>query len=625
MRKRKNRYGLSLVELIVAFAIIVIIFAAVVPQFRAIRKSWSSTEARAEIIQNGRVLAEHITRNLAAAKQIVRVSPSGTTTGFIVFKDNNDIQKCYMFSDRYVVFGVVDSEEQLAGPVDRFQISCWDVNDFNNPTIDGNDIRFVQIETDFSNADVPGADRTFSSEVFIQANVPQDQNTIDIMVKSAQPNTVFDYNAGDEGCNAVIDVSGSVVHGLLCFKNIVGTGAGQVPQGTQITEAKLRLWYVNDNSNANVYFYRMTVPWDENSTWNSIGGGVQPGVNCANSVTRYLGTTHPADVNVDVTNIVQSWINGNYPNYGFGIINSSSNNLQFAAAENTTGTGAHTPKLEIIRDPGVAMKTMVMFLGANATFDSYRSSLGAYGGNNVSSNALVAVDAIGNSRIRLLIGARINGDAYIGSGGDPNVGISATGGSVITGTRGVLPVPIVFPNRSDPTNVGPSLGDFTPSTSYVITSNKHYNNMTLGYMPGLVIVGNITILADANFSTSTAGNSQIIITPNSTLDLYVKGICTINNGAKLNSLSPKSPSVLRIYMLGSSKTFTMSGTGTEMYGMLENTNGTITVSTPAQFYGRMKGWALTGTGKVHVDLDSSMIGSQYPWWTIGGETIPILP
>jgi hypothetical protein len=78
-------------------------------------------------------------------------------------------------------------------------------------------------------------------------------------------------------------------------------------------------------------------------------------------------------------------------------------------------------------------------------------------------------------------------------------------------------------------------------------------------------------------------------------------------------------------MLGSSKTFTMSGTGTEMYGMLENPNGTITVSNPAQFYGRMKGWALTGTGKVHVDLDSSMIGSQYPWWTIGGETIPILP
>ena len=38
MCKRKNRYGFTLVELIVAFAIIVIIFAAIVPQFRAITK-----------------------------------------------------------------------------------------------------------------------------------------------------------------------------------------------------------------------------------------------------------------------------------------------------------------------------------------------------------------------------------------------------------------------------------------------------------------------------------------------------------------------------------------------------------------------------------------------------------
>ena len=170
MRKRKNRYGLTLVELIIAFAIIVLVFAAIVPQFRAIRNSWASTEAGAAIIQNGRVLAEHITRNLAAAKQIVSVSPSGSINGFIIFKDNNDIQKRYMFSGGYVVFGEVGSEAQLAGPVDRFQISCWDVNDFSNPTTDGNNIRLVRVETDFPNADALGTDKTFSSEVFVQAN-----------------------------------------------------------------------------------------------------------------------------------------------------------------------------------------------------------------------------------------------------------------------------------------------------------------------------------------------------------------------------------------------------------------------------------------------------------------------
>jgi Tfp pilus assembly protein PilE len=169
MRKRKNRYGLSLVELIIAFAIIVIIFAAIVPQFRAIRKSWSSTEARAEIIQNGRVLAEHITRNLSAAKQIVSFTSSSIT-----FWDNNDIQKRYKLSDfdsgKYVVFGAVDSEEPLAGPVSSFQISCYSIDPNVALTTDCNIIRLVQVDTDFTNNDVPGANKTFTTSAYLQTN-----------------------------------------------------------------------------------------------------------------------------------------------------------------------------------------------------------------------------------------------------------------------------------------------------------------------------------------------------------------------------------------------------------------------------------------------------------------------
>jgi len=348
--------GFSLVELMMAFAIIVIIFAAIVPQFRAIRNSWASAEAGAAIIQNGRVLAEHITRNLSSAKRIVAISIAANPSGFITFNDNNGIQKRYMLAGGYVVFGAVGSEEQLAGPVDRFQITCYSLNDFANPTTDANAVRLVRVETEFTNDDALGTDKTFSSEVFIQANT-QEQSVIDIMVKSGQSNTVFDYVAGDNGCNAVIEVDNwdnpSVVHGLLCFKDIIGDANGQVPLGTAITQAKIKLWYVNHNGNNDVYFYRMTRSWDETSTWNSIGGGVLPGTNCdaASVVTANFGSSDPRDVEVDVTDIVQGWINGDYANYGFGIINSSNNNLQFAAAENTTGSGAHMPILEVTYQP----------------------------------------------------------------------------------------------------------------------------------------------------------------------------------------------------------------------------------------------------------------------------------
>ncbi|MGB8226767.1 MAG: LamG domain-containing protein [Sedimentisphaerales bacterium] len=162
--------GFSLVEMMIAFAIIVIIFAAIVPQFRAIRNSWTGNEAKAETIQNGRILAEHITRSLAAAKQIVSVTLSSNPNGSITFQDSNNNQRRYMLSGGYVVFGAVGSEAQLAGPVDRFQIICYSLSDLNTPTTDANIIRLVQVDTDFPNDDVMGTDKTFTTSAYLQTN-----------------------------------------------------------------------------------------------------------------------------------------------------------------------------------------------------------------------------------------------------------------------------------------------------------------------------------------------------------------------------------------------------------------------------------------------------------------------
>jgi type II secretory pathway pseudopilin PulG len=163
--KCKLMGGFSLVELMMAFAIIVIIFAAIVPQFRAIRNSWTGNEAKAEIIQNGRVLVEHITRSLAAAKQITSVSSSSIT-----FWDNNDVNQCYMLSGGYVVFGAVGSEAQLAGPVSSFQISCYSIDPCVALTTDCNIIRLVQIQTDFPNTDALGTSKTFTVSVYLRTN-----------------------------------------------------------------------------------------------------------------------------------------------------------------------------------------------------------------------------------------------------------------------------------------------------------------------------------------------------------------------------------------------------------------------------------------------------------------------
>ena len=180
------------------------------------------------------------------------------------------------------------------------------------------------------------APKNIISQVFIHTSksTVSDQNVIDIILNPDQPDTAFDYTAGSQGCDAVIEISKNNTEALLCFKGIVGSSSWQIPQNTEITEAKLELWHVNHNGNHNVYIYRMNVGWTENSTWNSIGGGIVPGSNCdsATVVTANFGNNVPMTVEIDVTEIVRGWVNGDYPNYGFGFVNSKNNNLQFAVA-----------------------------------------------------------------------------------------------------------------------------------------------------------------------------------------------------------------------------------------------------------------------------------------------------
>ncbi len=619
LRTLQFEKAFTLIEIIIAMSIISVIFAVMIPQISAMRNSWAGNEASAEMLQNGRVLSDHIQRYLGAAKGIISVSSSGSANGYIEFTDNADVIYRYQFSSGYVEFGPVGSESQLAGPVDKFQVSCYSLSDFSTATTDVNNIRFVQIETNFTNSTANGSDKTVLSDVYIQSNnqVSVDQPVIDAFVKSGVADTAFDYvNTGSSGTDAVINVdgwdSGSKVHALLWFKDVVGSGSGQVPANTVITSAILKLWYVNSNSNAKVYFYRMTKSWDETATWNSLVGGVNPGSNAdlASKVTARFGYSVATSVSIDVTSVVQGWINGDYPNYGWGIINSSSNGLEFAAIENTTGTGAHTPTLEInynpaAADPGVAVKQKVDYGGNNAVFDSYRSSQGFYGGSNISSNAVVSVNATGSNKIVLYSNATLNGDAYIGPGGNVSTGIREWSGSVITGVKGTLAATVSIPNISAPTGI-PYEGTFQiwGNMSATITTNRHFNNMYLWGNSQVTISGDVTILVKRNLSLGN--NAKIKILSGSSLNLYVRRNCNI--GGTLNAYYDKDPSALKIYIINNNKNFNMYGKA-EVYGLVQCPKGKVTIWNATQFYGRMKAKRLEGNGGVHIDLDSTIDGS----------------
>ncbi|MHC4533139.1 MAG: PilW family protein, partial [Planctomycetota bacterium] len=153
MQYRNNKIRLSkamtLLETIIAMALMAIIFAALVPQFRLINNSWDSKVGASETLQNGRVLINHLNHNLSKASRITAVSDSSETNGYIEFIDNdaNNVRYDVNSTTDYVEFGLIGSPSDLAGPVSQLQFTCYDAYDLDTPITDINSIRNVKVET----------------------------------------------------------------------------------------------------------------------------------------------------------------------------------------------------------------------------------------------------------------------------------------------------------------------------------------------------------------------------------------------------------------------------------------------------------------------------------------------
>jgi len=205
-QRRKLVLGLSLVEMVIAMAIITIIFAVILPQFRIIRNSWDSQAGAAETLQNGRVLIEHLNRNLSTAVRVTAVSSSSETNGYIEFQDNDANNLRYDIGvNNYVEFGPIGSLSDLAGPVSKLQFSCYGAVDLSTAITDVNAIRSVKVETTLTNPAKLDQDMTFSTQAYIRTNaLPASGGDI---LKLSEPWLEFDLLSGLEP--ALVHMSGT--------------------------------------------------------------------------------------------------------------------------------------------------------------------------------------------------------------------------------------------------------------------------------------------------------------------------------------------------------------------------------------------------------------------------------
>ena len=204
--KTRSSRALTLLEMVIAMAIMAIVFAAVLPQFTVIQNSWDSKEGASEALQNGRVLIDHLNQNLSKALRITAVSDSSETNGYIEFQNNDANNVRYDIGvNNYVEFGPVGSLWELAGPVSKLQFTCYDAFDLSTPITDVNAIRSVKVETTLTNLAKLDQNMAFSTQAYIRTNaLPAASGDIS---KMSDPWLEFDLTKGIEP--ALVHMSGT--------------------------------------------------------------------------------------------------------------------------------------------------------------------------------------------------------------------------------------------------------------------------------------------------------------------------------------------------------------------------------------------------------------------------------
>lgn len=179
-KKRATLKGLTLLEMVIAMAIISAVFASILPLFRNVQAGWDVKRESSEKIQNGRFLMEHIKRNLTMAVKITTARDPGHDQGYIEYLATDGITYRYELDPvtKYVTFGAVDDLSQLAGPVSSLKFTCYAVsqadNDLSTPISDlSADVeltRFVEVAATVADPGQPGIEKDFKTSVYFPVN-----------------------------------------------------------------------------------------------------------------------------------------------------------------------------------------------------------------------------------------------------------------------------------------------------------------------------------------------------------------------------------------------------------------------------------------------------------------------
>lgn len=231
--------------------------------------------------------------------------------------------------------------------------------------------------------------------------------------------------------------------------------------------------------------------------------------------------------------------------------------------------------------------------------DAYESSRGAYGGSNVSQHAVLSTNATSANAFSVMEGARLNGTALVGAGGNPSNVIRITGGAVITGDRVAQETNVDMSPIVPPNDLPPATTDLTVKTSHTLSADASFRNLDIRDDGQLNITGHVRLWISDNFEIRNAG--RLVIAPNASLTVWVGRNIRFLDNARVHNDSA-TPGKLTIYGLGN--TVTSIDNSAIVCGLLD-LSGTLQMKGAGQLFGTFRArdkFLLWEGALLHVDM-----------------------
>jgi len=248
-------------------------------------------------------------------------------------------------------------------------------------------------------------------------------------------------------------------------------------------------------------------------------------------------------------------------------------------------------------------------LKSNAVVNSYNSSLGQYGGSNIGSEAILSTNSTSSNRLKISSSAKLYGDAYVGSGGNPDSVISA-GSNTITGDRLAQSENVEMASLSQPSGMPSSSGSLTVTGNTTIGSDRTYSDFKIQNNGKVTINGHVRILVNKTWTVQNKG--ELIIPEGSSLHIWVKEDIVFQDDAKVNA-DTTAADRLHIYGLATGDKFITQNKA--MVTAVIDLNSEVELKDDSHVYGSLrtrKKLMIDGKAQLHLDvaLTPYVVGSS---------------